>query len=130
MADVYMGDLKLKGFNHFTRPFAARFLIPESRRVSPEDFQGFRFSNARAGKSEDVHRYQLTMTSPQAMHFGYGRNACPGRFFVRMVIKAFAASILVNFDLKVAKERPKSRALGSRNSPPRDTEILLRVKPG
>jgi cytochrome P450 monooxygenase len=62
------------------------------------------------------------------MHFGYGRNACLGRFFASMVIKAFAANILVNFDLKVAKERPKSKALGSRNSPSRDTEILLWVK--
>lgn len=33
VADVYLGGLKLKQYSHFTRPFAARFLIPEIRRV-------------------------------------------------------------------------------------------------
>jgi hypothetical protein len=33
VSNVYMGGVKLKGFSHFTRPFTARFLIPEIRRV-------------------------------------------------------------------------------------------------
>ena len=33
VSGAYMGGVKLKGFSHFTRPFAARFLIPEIRRV-------------------------------------------------------------------------------------------------
>jgi cytochrome P450 len=33
VSDVYLGGVKLKGYSHFYRPFAARFLVPEIRRV-------------------------------------------------------------------------------------------------
>jgi hypothetical protein len=43
-----------------------------------------------------------------------------------MVMKAFATRVLLEFDLRVLDKRPECRALGARNSPPRDAQILLR----
>lgn len=94
----------------------------------PEDFNGFRFSDLRAEKPENVHKYQFTGTSPEAMHFGYGRNACPGRFFAGTTIKVFVAYLLTHYDIKLSKERPKNDATGSQNSPPQDAEILFRFR--
>lgn len=35
------------------------------------------------------------------MAFGYGRHACPGRFFAANEIKLICAQILLNYDLKL-----------------------------
>ncbi|KAL3476752.1 cytochrome P450 [Aspergillus californicus] len=124
--------------NGLTLPLNTHLMIPASMISTDEEiykqaseFNGFRFSDARAeSPPESTQKYQLTTSSPQAMHFGYGRNACPGRFFAAMVVKVFAVGILLRFDLEITGDgmRPKSRAVGSRNSPPGDVKLLLRYR--
>ncbi|KAL7939950.1 cytochrome P450 monooxygenase [Trichoderma barbatum] len=122
--------------NGLTFPAGTHFIVPASRISldpevweNPQEFDGFRFSNLRAKTPENIHKYQFTGTSPQAMHFGYGRNACPGRFFASTTIKVFVAHLLTNYDIKLStKERPKNDATGSQNSVPQDAEILFRSR--
>lgn len=71
----------------------------------PEEFKGFRFAELRAEKPENMRKYQFTGTSPTAMHFGYGRNGCPGRFFAGTTIKLFVAHLLVKYDIKLFRFR-------------------------
>jgi cytochrome P450 len=39
--------------------------------------------------------------------FGYGKHACPGRFFALNEVKIFVAHILLNYEIKPMKIRPK-----------------------
>ncbi|KAF5689449.1 cytochrome P450 monooxygenase [Fusarium circinatum] len=97
---------------------------------SADTFDGARFANLRSIKPENALRYQFVGTSPQAMHFGYGRNACPGRFFASMVIKAFVVKLLKRYDIKLSHERLHNTAIGSQNSAPTNAEILFKLWDG
>lgn len=46
-------------------------------------------------------QYQFVTTTKDFMHFGYGRHACPGRFFAANEIKLIMARLLVEYDLKM-----------------------------
>lgn len=39
--------------------------------------------------------------------FGYGKHACPGRFFALNEMKIFVAYMLLNYDVEYLKERPQ-----------------------
>lgn len=43
---------------------------------------------------------QLVTVSPTALNFGYGRHACPGRFFAANEIKMMLGRIVLNYDVK------------------------------
>ncbi|KAF6749712.1 cytochrome P450 [Ephemerocybe angulata] len=69
----------------------------------PTTFRGFRFSEMRdTGSDEfDPLRHQMITLDPTYMIFGYGRNACPGRFFAVNEVKAILAYIITTYDLKL-----------------------------
>lgn len=95
---------------------------------SPMEFRGFRFSDLRSAKKEDAHKYQFATVTPRAVHFGYGRQACPGRFFASYEIKSIMASILSNFDLRVVDEkvgRPKNICSGAMVAPDEKAQIMF-----
>lgn len=81
---------------------------------SPLEFQGFRFHEKRLASEESQYKDQFTTTSPRQMHFGYGRQACPGRFFASAAIKCIVIHILEEFDIKLVDEsgRPKNNIKG------------------
>ncbi len=45
--------------------------------------------------------HQFASTGPASFHFGYGRAACPGRFFVAAELKLVLAHIIMLYDLKL-----------------------------
>ncbi|KAF5851676.1 hypothetical protein GGP41_000454 [Bipolaris sorokiniana] len=53
---------------------------------SPESFDGFR---------------SLSRPTKRALNFGYGRHACPGRFFAANEIKMVLARMLLQYDVKM-----------------------------
>ncbi|KAJ8131349.1 hypothetical protein O1611_g2277 [Lasiodiplodia mahajangana] len=65
----------------------------------PNAFDGFRFYKLRS-KPEDANKFQYAGTSYNSMHFGYGNDACPGRFFASNQIKIILAHILTNYHFK------------------------------
>jgi len=101
--------LSLAAGIHFVVPASLISLNGEIHQ-SLEEFHGFRFSDAPVDKAEITHEYHFTTASPEAMHFGYGRNVCPGIFFASIVVKAFTTRILAKFGTRSAAERPMSRA--------------------
>ncbi|KAI0261281.1 cytochrome P450 [Gloeopeniophorella convolvens] len=93
-----------------------------------EDFDGFRFAKLRARDGDTVSgNYQSVSTSPEHLSFGYGRHACPGRFFATNEIKVLIAHLVVSYDMKVedGKSAPPIAQFGSRLIT-RGTNVMFR----
>lgn len=75
---------------------------------NPEKFDGLRFFNMRqkakeAGQFDAAAQGQFVSVSQSSLSFGYGRHACPGRFFAGNEIKMIVANCLLQFDIKLAE---------------------------
>ncbi|KAF6789066.1 cytochrome P450 [Colletotrichum sojae] len=77
---------------------------------NPEIFDPFRFSELRKVHPEMDGRAQYVASNPASLSFGYGRHACPGRFFAAQEIKAIMAYILREYDMQFSsgQSRPES----------------------
>ncbi|KAI8947888.1 cytochrome P450 [Xylaria longipes] len=66
---------------------------------NPEEFDGARFMRIREvpDKSNQAH---LVTTSTEALGFGHGLHACPGRFFAANELKIALVHLLLKYDLK------------------------------
>jgi cytochrome P450 len=102
-------------------------LFPDS-----STFDGFRFSKLRKdGTASDNARNQFVTTNEQSLMFGYGRHACPGRFFAANEIKMILARLLLDYDIQNeggSKERYANIEIGRQSSPdPRKVLLFKRV---
>ncbi|KAF2622679.1 cytochrome P450 monooxygenase-like protein, partial [Macroventuria anomochaeta] len=93
-----------------------------------EKFDGFRHYKLRRGGSTTDHaRNQFVTTNEQNLAFGYGRHACPGRFFAANEIKMIVAKMILDYDIKMPDgltERYAQIEVG-RSSLPNPTKKLL-----
>lgn len=66
---------------------------------NPDVFDGARFMRMREvdGKSNKAH---LVTTGTEALGFGHGLHACPGRFFAANELKIALVHLLLKYDLK------------------------------
>jgi len=98
--------------------------------LNPEQFDGFRFSKL-SGLDGDIAetKYQALTTSPEHLVFGFGRHACPGRYFAVNQLKALVAHIIVTYDIKVEnyESLPRDILFNSPRSP-RKAEVLFRKR--
>lgn len=66
-----------------------------------DTFDGFRFYKLRQqGGATNHARNQFVTTNEQNLAFGYGRHACPGRFFAANEIKMILARTILEYDFK------------------------------
>ncbi len=75
--------------------------------------------------------YLATSTSPDNLHWGYGRNACPGRFMAAAEIKLSLAWILWHFDISFPYgqvDRPENIFVDERVVPSQKQEIGFRLR--
>jgi cytochrome P450 len=92
---------------------------------NPEEFDGLRFYRMReanesfnsssASTVEAAAHNQFVSVSQNSLPFGYGRHACPGRFFAANEIKMIIARSLLTWDVRNvngAKERYPNLDLG------------------
>ncbi|EME87125.1 uncharacterized protein MYCFIDRAFT_187055 [Pseudocercospora fijiensis CIRAD86] len=90
---------------------------------NPDDFDGYRFVNP-AKNHESRH---FTSVSVGHMGFGFGKHACPGRFFVNLQTKIFIAHMLLKYDWKFATEGgPAIRTSGFDQVIDPSAEMLIR----
>lgn len=91
-------------------------------------FDGFRFYRLRQQGGVTNHaRNQFVTTNEQNLGFGYGRHACPGRFFAANEIKMILARLILEYDFKNADgvtERYPNHEMG-RGTSPDPTKALL-----
>jgi ent-kaurene oxidase len=70
--------------------------------TDPETFDGLRFYSIRKNaEGTAASRHQFTSTSPEQLHFGFGRQACPGRFFGSTAIKCIILHLLEEYDIQL-----------------------------
>lgn len=106
---------------------------------NPEKFDGFRFAQSSSTSSttnnnnnspDDKTPSNLYAAArPTSMAFGYGRHACPGRFFASAEIKAIMVFLLKNFEFKFPEgkeERPVSLIFETQNLPNPEGRVLFR----
>ncbi|KAF2131134.1 cytochrome P450 monooxygenase-like protein [Dothidotthia symphoricarpi CBS 119687] len=71
-----------------------------------EKFDGLRHYKLRhSGTVIDNARNQFVTTNETNLGWGYGRHACPGRFFAANEIKMILARLILNYDFKMPDEQ-------------------------
>ncbi|KAH2375465.1 hypothetical protein KXV98_006616 [Aspergillus fumigatus] len=89
-------------------------------------FRGFRWCEDPEARSTS-----LVSISPSNMHFGYGRQACPGRFFAANTNKAILGRLIADYEFKFEgdnNKRPRNLTLGEQIMPNMHTKILLKKR--
>ena len=81
-------------------------------------------------KYRNREQYQFVSVTKENMAFGFGRHACPGRFFAANEIKLILARLLLGYDMRLPEEGEVSADLGEGGYLPEgETVIMLkRVK--
>ncbi|KAL8948613.1 MAG: hypothetical protein Q9222_005208 [Ikaeria aurantiellina] len=98
----------------------------------PEKFDAFRFAKLREHDPERAGKMQYASSNPQSMSFGFGRHACPGRFFASNEIKAIMAHVLTHYDFKFpeGQERPPSLGVETQFLPNHEGRVLMKAREG
>lgn len=95
-----------------------------------DKFDGFRFYKLRQdGTAADSTRNQFVTTNEHNLAFGYGRHACPGRFFAANEIKMLLARLILDYDIKNvdgATERYPNTYMGRSISPDATKSLWFR----
>lgn len=70
---------------------------------SPYKFDPYRFLRLREQPGHETSA-QLVSPSPEHMGFGFGKHACPGRFFAANEIKIALCHILLKYEFRLTDE--------------------------
>ncbi|KID93365.1 cytochrome P450, partial [Metarhizium majus ARSEF 297] len=94
---------------------------------NPEVFDGLRFYNLRLRPGNEK-KFQAVTTGPDHLVFGYGPQACPGRFFAVHEVKVVLSLILSRYEFKLSKhvESLMARAIGIMTQTNGSVEYLFR----
>ncbi|KAL1866060.1 hypothetical protein Daus18300_006961 [Diaporthe australafricana] len=102
----------------------------------PEKFDAFRSYRARetdglegSEKASAGATNQFVTVSPTNLLFGYGRHACPGRFFAANEIKMIVSRAVLDYDIKMAdgsRERYSNLSFGGTSTPDPSKELLFK----
>ncbi|KAK1969994.1 cytochrome P450 [Colletotrichum sublineola] len=103
----------------------------------PEVFDALRYYKLRAAKealsgseaTEIIKQAQLVSVSPTHLTFGYGKHACPGRFFAVNEMKIIMATLLRHYEIRLpdgVTERYPNLSLGAHSIPDPNRSLLIR----
>ncbi|KAL8936565.1 MAG: hypothetical protein Q9216_004867 [Gyalolechia sp. 2 TL-2023] len=75
----------------------------------PEKFDGLR-NFKDEGPHPDSNKHAFAATEPTVLGFGYGKTACPGRFFASLVIKMSIVKLISEYEFRFmpGEGRPKN----------------------
>lgn len=80
---------------------------------NPNTFDAYRYMKLRAQGGKWKYASSATSTSADHFVFGIGRPICPGRFFAIAEVKTAIATILLNYDVRLAQGyKPKLMPFG------------------
>ncbi|KAI2602064.1 cytochrome P450 [Hypoxylon sp. NC1633] len=93
----------------------------------PRKYDAFRFSRPYENvKGDKRERELITTTTPTFLPFGYGRHACPGRWFAAQLMKQALAYMVLNYELELVGEPVKRKALLNTMVPPVNVQVRVR----
>ncbi|KAI1077293.1 cytochrome P450 [Whalleya microplaca] len=100
---------------------------------SPERFDPFRLSRGFDPSNPNrclpgATRESMTTVSTSFLPFGYGRHACPGRWFAAQMVKQALAYVLLNYDVQILKKPVRKTSILNFMVPPQDAEMLVTRK--
>ncbi|OQD88229.1 hypothetical protein PENANT_c004G01923 [Penicillium antarcticum] len=102
--------------------------------LSPEFATSATIPNGHAKKNGSAENTMATPASfvtisPTNMHFGFGIQACPGRFFAANTLKAILSRIILDYDFKVVGDgRPANIRVGEHILPSVNSQVLFRKR--
>jgi cytochrome P450 len=137
--DVTSGQVNIGNGIHV--PQGVRFVFPtQNIHLDPDNYEdplrydAFRFSRKYEGLNDAAQqeiaqdRLLITTPTPTFLPFGYGRHACPGRWFAANTMKQALAYIVMNYDLELIGKPIKRQALLNTMVPPVDAKMRIRRK--
>jgi cytochrome P450 len=104
----------------------------------PQRFDAFRFSDpfdkeaggllsaSADGTAKD--RENLVDLTTTFLAWGYGKKACPGRWYAAQTIKQALAYMVMNYDVELVGEAPKRKALLNMMVPPTEARLRFRKR--
>lgn len=111
-------------------PSRAIYLDPANY-PDEDQFDGFRhYKLRRDGAARDYARNQFVTSNEQNLMFGYGRHACPGRFFAANEIKMLLARLIMHYDFKNedgSMQRYPSIEIGALIAPDTKRKLLFKM---
>ncbi|KAI1635622.1 putative cytochrome P450 [Biscogniauxia mediterranea] len=98
----------------------------------PEVFDALRYYRLRQEAPDEHAAREFDFSSPTrtSLSFGYGRTACPGRFFASLAIKMVVVKLLTEYEFKFlpGKGRPTNMMFHDFQFPPPWERVLVRRK--
>lgn len=82
-------------------------VFPDADQFDPLRFYNLREKAKAKGSVEGAAQNQFVSVSQNSLTFGYGRHACPGRFFAANEIKMILANALLRYEFKMPNEEEK-----------------------
>ncbi|GAP91373.1 putative cytochrome p450 [Rosellinia necatrix] len=131
MHRLALADVKLS--DGTVIPKGTKVAVRSTRRLDPatyadpEAFDGARFARMRDVPGPTANAAHLVTTGPDALGFGHGLHACPGRFFAANELKIALVHLLLKYDIAPTPEfRPRVIELGFDLRVDPSTAILVR----
>ena len=85
----------------FSRPFEKSEAAKEkSTEIGKSDHEAQQDHKEELSKFMEHKKVSAVTTGEHFMHFGHGREACPGRFFAIQQIKLVVAHMIMNYDIQ------------------------------
>nr|UOW59931.1 SonI [Paraconiothyrium archidendri] len=98
----------------------------------PDSFDPMRNYRKRyAGNGENKLKFTAGQSDPSSLAFGYGGQACPGRYFAVHEIKMLIARLLSEYDFKYpeGKSRPATAFADENVFIDTDAKLMMKVRP-
>ena len=108
----------------FSRSIEAAEAVKKGQDASHVDVDAH--SDDEDGNPHGARALSATTVSDHFLSFGYGRHACPGRFFATHEMKILLALILRNYDIEPFKKRPADQSLVEVKVPSEYTTVRIR----
>ncbi|KAL4788980.1 cytochrome P450 [Aspergillus venezuelensis] len=96
----------------------------------PESFDAFRFSKIKEDDKSAESRSNKRDIRASWLAFGYGRQACPGRFYAISTLKTILGEMLLRYDIRLAENQATTVNIDFDPilAPVRSTDVEFRVR--
>ncbi|KAG5978524.1 hypothetical protein E4U55_006093 [Claviceps digitariae] len=96
---------------------------------SPAHFDAFRYSKVRE-ETESESKHYFSMTDSSNMAFGYGKYACPGRFYASNEIKLVLTNLILRYEFKFpnGRGRPRNFTIDSDMFPDPRARLCVKIR--
>ncbi|KAK4032898.1 hypothetical protein C8A01DRAFT_40658 [Parachaetomium inaequale] len=104
-------------------------VFPDADKFDPWRFARLREQARAAGEAEAAAQNQFVSVNPNVLTFGFGRHACPGRFFAANEIKMIMANFVLAYEVRLPEgvsERYPNLEFGSSFVPDPTKQLLFK----